>query len=204
MGRSRVNRIIEGQAKGEPMIIRGDFVRRKIWNALINSKTPLQSMELTELTKCSYEQVKHWLDAWVKFGYVKREALGKSPTGGKRFIHTAIEISQHPPAITLKGLPKPPEHRQLLWEAMRVFSDSKKQFYVADLLAYIKEFHNTDVNYDYALTYCRDLYNALYLNNKNTHSRDPLYSLKYNTGFLSPSLCRDKKVFDANLGVMVN
>lgn len=204
MARTRVNRIIEGKARGEPMVVRGNFVRMKIWNALVVSETPLQTTEIRDITSCSYEQVKSWLDAWVEFGYVKRSALGKSPTGGKRFIHTPIERTANPPAITLKGLPNPPEHRQLLWEVMRKKSDEGTSFYAADLLLAIKEECGIEVNYDYTISWLRDLYLAGYLVSHAVSGRDPYYSLKYNTGALSPSLCRNKRVFDANLGVIVN
>lgn len=203
MARSKVNRVLEGKEKGERIVVRGDYVRMKIWNALLLSTHPLQSVEIKNLTDCSYEQVKSWLDAWVRHGYVKRTELDKSPTGGKRFTHTPITRSPHPPAITLKGLKKEPEHRQYIWEAMREYAKQDKDFFVQDLLTFIKNSYDTDVNYDYAVSYCRDLYNAKYLTSKPTVSRDPIYMLKYDTGYLSPSLCRNQRVFDANLGVIV-
>lgn len=204
MGRSRVNRIIEGKEQGESMIIRGNFVRIKIWQALLNAEEPLQSIQITDLTDCSYEQVKSWLDVWVEFGYVIRTSLGKSPTGGKRYTHEVVDRTPLPPAITLKGLPRPPEHRQLLWEAMRKKYDDDKIFCANDLLDCISNEHGVDVNYDYTISYLRDLYHACYLIPQNSAGRDPWYRLKYNTGAFSPSLCRKKRVFDANLGVMVN
>lgn len=204
MSRSRVNKIIEGKERGEPKVVRGEYVRIKIWNALTTSPTPLQSVEITKATGCSYEQVKSWLDAWVKFGYVERTALGKSPTGGKRFTHAPIELTTQPPAITLKGEPKAPEHRQYIWESLRHFHSEGSEFYVSDILDFITAKYDEQVNYDYAISYLRDLYNAHYLTSLPTVGRDPLYQVKYNTGLLSPSLCRKKRVFDANLGVMVN
>lgn len=203
MGRRKVNRVLEGKEEGKRIIVRGDYVRMKIWNTLLQTKTPLQSIEISKLTGCTYEQVKSWLDAWVKHGYVTRTKLDKSPTGGTRFTHMPMTCNPLPPAITLKGLKKDPEHRQYIWEAIRQFFDQDKEFFVQDLLDSIKEQHDVNVNYEYAVTYCRDLYNAKYLIGKPAVSRDPIYALKYNTGYLPPSVCRQKQVFDANLGMIV-
>lgn len=204
MRQGKTNRVIEGKQKGEPNVVRGSYVRMKVWNALVGSDKPLQPMEVKELSGCTYDQVKSWLDAWAEFGYVKKEMLEKSPTGGKRFNYTPNEKTAHPPAITLKGKPSPTEHRQLLWEAMRDAYDNSETFYAADLIEAIKDKHGVEVNYTYAMSYLYDISLAHYLVLEAVTGRDPLYRLKYNTGALAPSLCRGKRVFDANLGVMVS
>ena len=200
------NPVLEGKKPGNPVFVRGDFTKITLWNALMSLSEPVQTLELVELTKLSYEQVKSWLDAWAKAGYITKEALGKSPTGGKRFVFSVIKASKMPPQIDLKGIYQEPEHRNYVWEAIRFINTSNDiVFEIETVLEYIKEHYDIDVSYTYAQSYLYSLYRAGYF--KSYHEgvrREPAYSLLHDTGPLAPSIRRGKTVFDANLGVIVN
>lgn len=199
------------------MTVRGSYACLKIWRALVNSDKPLMTVEVVELTDLSYVQVKSWLDAWFKFGYVRRTTLGKSLTGGKRFTYEAVKLTENPPAIDLKGKPKPVEHRQLIWASIRDHKALTYHFTSNELQYAIEQSNGILVNHEYVVSYLWDLYRAGYLTreslpNFDSKSRrkpwsDPnrqtVYSLAYDTGVLPPSLCRNGKVFDANLGVLI-
>lgn len=199
------NLIIEGRKKGEAILLRGDYVRMKIWSALVATPHPVQTLDLIPQTNCSYNQVKSWLDAWSLHGFVTKEALGKSPTGGKRFVFSAINKTELPPSIDLKGRDKPVEHRQYIWEAIRDISSEYTHFKPSCILERVDEKHSIDISHVYAISYLRSLYHAHYLACEyDDYDRDPIYSLNYNTGPFAPSVRRGKAIFDPNLGVMVS
>lgn len=204
LGKYGVDSIVKGRRKGEAANIRGDFTRISIWNALLDADFPIQTTKIIEQTNCSYEQVKSWLDIWCKQGYVQRVAVPNTETGGKLYEHTIIKRVDHPPQIDLKGRPKPIEHRQYAWEAARALGLNGDTFMVGDVVAYVKEKHGVEISYHYLISYLRDLYNARYLWSLPNYTRDPIYTMKFDTGRLAPSMCRGKKIFDANLGVIVN
>lgn len=204
LGKYGVDSIVKGRRKGEPANIRGDFTRFTIWNALLESDTPMQTTDIMQKTNCSYEQVKAWLDTWCKYGYVQRATVSKPSTGGKLYEHTIIKEAYHPPQIDLKGRPKAIEHRQYAWEAARALGMNGDTFMVGDVVAYVKARHGIEISYDYLIGYLRDLYNARYLWSLPNYTRDPIYTMKFDTGSLAPSMCRGKRIFDANLGVIVN
>lgn len=199
------NPILLGEKEGEQVLVRGDFTRIKLWSALVAADKPPQTLELVESTGLSYEQVKSWLDAWSKAGYVTKEALGKSPTGGKRFVFAAKEKTTTPPQIDLKGRYLETEHRNYIWEAARHISPGNTPIEVDGILLYIKDKYDIEVDYSYVVAYLHSLYYAGYL--EALHKgirRDPAYLLLHDTGPLAPSIKRGKAVFDGNLGVVVN
>ena len=199
------NFIIEGKKKGEAILLRGDYVRMKIWSALVAAPHPVQTLDLLAQTNCSYDQVKSWLDAWSLHGFVTKEALDKSPTGGQRFVFTAIDKTELPPGIDLKGRDKPVEHRQYIWEAIRDISNEHTYFKTACMLEHIFEKHSIHVSRVYATSYLRSLCHACYLTSEyDDYDRELIYSLNYNTGPFAPSVRRGKAIFDPNLGVMVS
>lgn len=206
MENTHPNPVLEGEKPGNPVFVRGDFTKITLWNALICLSEPAQTLELVETTKLSYEQVKSWLDAWSKAGYITKEALGKSPTGGKRFVFAVIKQSNIPPQIDLRGIYQETEHRNYVWEAVRHINTSNDRvFEIETVLEYINEHYDIDVSYTYAQSYLYNLYRAGYL--KSYHEgirREAVYSLLHDTGPLAPSIRRGKVVFDANLGVVVN
>lgn len=203
LGKYGVDSIIKGRRQGEVAVVRGDFTRFSIWSVLRQADAPMQTVEIVKQTGCSYEQVKSWLDAWVKFGYVDRSTIPKPATGGKLYEHTIAKMSDHPPQIDLKGKPKQVEHRQYAWEAARALGLNGDTFMVGDVIAYVKDKHGVEISYDYLISYLRDLYNARYLWSLPNFTRDPIYTMKFDTGILAPSMCRGKRMFDANLGVIV-
>lgn len=217
MARQPKNLILAGKKSGVSIAVRGYYARMKIWGVLVKSDKPLQTIEVVELTDLSYVQVKSWLNAWFESGYVKRTTLGKSLTGGKRFTYEAITLTENPPAINLKGEDKPVEHRQLIWASIRDHKALTYYFTSKELQYAIEQSNDVLVNHEYVVSYLWDLYRAGYLARKSLSisgrktrrklwsdaNRQTIYSLVYDTGVLSPSLCRDGKVFDANLGVLV-
>ena len=207
MRRHVKNLILTGDKQGVSITVRGYYVRMKIWHMLITSPTPLQSIDIINSTNLSYDQVKSWLDTWVKFGYVLRAPLahGSSSNGGKRFTHTPADTNPYPPAINLKGQVKPVEHRQLIWEALRDYKALTCYFTAKELQYTIETANDVLINHDYLSSYLWDLYRAGYLSRQSfsEYGRSSVYSLLHDTGILAPSLCRGGKVFDANLGVLV-
>jgi hypothetical protein len=217
MARQSTNLILAGKKLGVSVVVRGYYARMKIWGVLVKSDYPLKTLEVVELTDLSYVQVKSWLDAWFKFGYVNRTTLGQSLTGGKRFTYEVIKRTENPPAIDLKGNVKPLEHRQLIWSSIRDHKALTYYFTSNELQYSIEQSHGVLVNHEYVVSYLWDLYRAGYLVRKSLPNNDrksrrkswsnperqTIYSLVYDTGVLSPSLCREGKVFDANLGVLV-
>lgn len=200
------NLVLQGEQPGKPAFVRGDFTKITLWNALIALSEPAQTLDLVGSTKLSYEQVKSWLDAWAKAGYITKEALGKSPTGGKRFIFSVIKVSKLPPQIDLKGIYQESERRNYVWEAVRyINTGNDRVFEIETVLDYIKEHYDIEVSYSYTQSYLYSLYRAGYF--KSYHEgvrREPAYSLLHDTGPLAPSICRGKTIFDANLGVIIN
>ncbi len=203
-GRYGINSIVNGTRQGELHAVRGELTRIKIWGALHDADKPLQTVEIADDTKCSYSQVKSWLDAWVEHGFVARTALGKSPTGGKRFEHTSNHDSEIPPLIDLKGRSKGVEHRQYAWEAIRVIGAKDTLFKPSCIVDYINNKYGIKIHYKYLMHYLRDLHRGRYLWLEWRDERDPVYRLDYDTGKLAPSLLRDKLIFDANFGVIIN
>lgn len=204
LGKFGVDSIVKGRRKGEPAVVRGDFTRISIWNALVDADAPIHTSEIMAITKCSYEQVKSWLDTWCKYGYTKRNTITRTTTGGTQHEYYIVRPSEHPPQIDLKGKPKAVEHRQYAWEAARTLGMNGDTFMVGDVIAYVKNKHGVEISYDYLISYLRDLYNARYLWSLPNYTRDPIYTMKFDTGRLAPSMCRGKRIFDANLGVIVN
>ena len=203
-GRYGINSIVNGERQGEPYAVRGELTRIKIWNALCEADKPLQTKEIVNKTKCSYEQVKSWLDAWYENGFIERTALGKSPTGGKRFEHVSAYDSDIPPLIDLEGRTKGVEHRQYAWEAVRFLGKNDMLFSPKDVVDYISNRYGVEMQYKYIVHYLNDLHRGRYLWVDGRDFRDPIYELQYDTGKLAPSLLRDKLIFDANLGVIIN
>ena len=201
----RRNPIIEGTKKSEPVILRGEYVRNLLWTEMKGYGEPVEVVDLIDVTQCSYDQIKTWLDAWSLHGYVSKTTLSRSATGGKRHLYEISKPSPLPPPIDLKGRPKPIENRQHIWDAIRVFSGQSLPFTAVDLVAYISENLDIDVDFDHVQSYLRDLCHACYFDStQNPQQRTPIYFMIYNTGPFAPSVRRGKSVFDPNLGVIVN
>ena len=203
------NLIIEGVKKSPAVILRGDYARTLIWTAMSEYGEPVEVADLIDVTQCSYDQVKSWLDVWAKYGYLSKTMTDRirSKTGGKRFLYEVVKSSNLPPPIDLKGRQKPPEHRQYIWDAVRIFSAQSLSFTIADLIESISNSIgvDVDVDVDYAQSYLRDLYHACYLDStQHPQQRMPIYFMIYDTGPFAPSVRRGKSIFDPNLGVIVN
>lgn len=200
------NPVLQGKSQGNPVLVRGDYTKTILWKALISSDSPIQALDLVKMTKLSYDKVKSWLDAWAAAGYISKQALNKSETGGTRFVFSAPSQESLLPEIDLRGRYQETEHRNYIWQAIRQINTSdKKVFQIEDVLDNVKHHYDIDVSYDYTQSYLRHLYQAGYfISYHEGISRDPTYSLLHDTGQLAPSIRRGKTVFDGNLGVVVN
>ncbi|MBO6225359.1 MAG: hypothetical protein J6N72_07920 [Psychrobacter sp.] len=203
-GRYGINSIVNGERQGEPYAVRGEFTRIKIWNAVYDSDRPLQIKEIASETKCSHAQIKSWLAVWVEHGFVERIVVGATPTGGRILEHKAMYDSEMPPLIDLKGLSKGIEHRQYAWEAIRFLGSKDATFKANDIIDSVDANYDIKIHYRYLMHYLADLHRGRYLWRKGRDFRDPIYNLQYDTGKLAPSMLRDKLIFDANLGVIIN
>lgn len=201
----RENRVLNGSKAGKAFVMRGDYVRMKIWATLIEADEPQQTTELMTATGFSYAQVKSWLDAWVKNGYLDCDKSGKSEKSGKHFLFMPPNPSTPLPAINLKGQEKKFSCQQLIWEAIRCFDSEGIMFSSSHIRGYIKRTHSIVARQDWIDQYLEQLYDVCYIDYKE--QRDPGFTLTYNTGAYAPSIIkgsRYNKVFDPNLGVLVN
>lgn len=203
-GRYGINSIVNGERQGEPYAVRGELTRIKIWNALYDADCPLQIKDIAHDTKCSHSQIKTWLAVWVEHGFVDRTVAGTTPTGGRILEHKAIHDSEIPPLIDLKGLSKGIEHKQYAWEAIRFLGRKGSLFTAIDIIDHVKASYGIQIHYRNLMQYLNDIHRGRYLWKEGRDFRDPIYRLHYDTGRLAPSLLRDKLIFDANLGVIIN
>ena len=199
-----VDTIVDGTRCPPKTKIRGDFTRIKVWNTLLEANKLIDAKTLSSISGCSYFQCKSWLEVWTQAGYVTRTEVDYTPTGGRRFEFALTSPSDAPPKLDINGKPKDVEHKQYAWDMMREYGQDDKSFKPQDVIDDLKERHNIDVDYDYLISYLRCLFKAKYLWAILAHTPHPIYLFKFDTGAIAPSVCRDKKVFDPNLEVIVN
>lgn len=149
----------------------------------------------------SYDKAKAWLKALVLAGYV--EAVQETPMNAvcATYRYKLIrDIGQQPPQIDGKGRIKPTAASDLIWRTLRILKNCNAHQIIAS-----GSTPETALKITYVRQYLRALYQAGYLKAQPLRHPRALasYQLIKNTGPKAPEVRRGKKIYDANLGIIV-
>ncbi|WP_199508595.1 MULTISPECIES: hypothetical protein [unclassified Psychrobacter] len=180
-------------------IVRSDY--EKLWDMLRTAEDGVIISDVARtIPTINYDKAKAWLSALMCAGYVSREQIKltrKLPT--YRYLLTR-DIGQTPPRIDAKGAPKPVSVGEAVWRTIRIIKTFNANQVIASGSTPERPLNSASVR-----QYLKELYNAGYLQIRQAGQAKQLavYQLLHNTGPKAPEIQRGKKVYDANLGMIV-
>lgn len=168
-------------------------MREQVWDLLRTGKQySVQDMKLA--LPFTVKQIEYLLKGWVKTGYVqKHKGQWKVSTPTYTLIK---DIGQEPPRINKHGQPVPTPLNEMAWRAMRI----QKTFNARQILSVC----GSQAQLGAIVTYLRLLMIAGYLQPISVNAGEyTSYRLVEDTGAKPPQVLRGKRVYDANLGIIV-
>ncbi len=181
-------------------IVRSDY--EQMWDLLrAESGGILIKTVPRTIPTISYDKAKAWLKALELAEYVLVTDISAMNAVCATYRYQLVrDIGQQPPRIDSKGQVKPPQSSDLIWRTLRILKNANAHQIVASGSTPELTLKISNVR-----QYLRALYLAGYLKADSTrHSRALAgYQLIKNTGPKAPQVKRGKKVYDANLGIIV-
>lgn len=193
-----VNPLLE--SANNPPVVRSDY--EQMWDLLrTESDGVLIKTVPRTIQAISYDKAKAWLKALELAGYVA--LVDETPMNAvcATYRYKLIkDIGQQPPRIDGKGQVKPPQSVDLIWRSLRILKTCN-----AHQIVVSGSTPEVTLKISNVRQYLRALYLSGYL--KALPLRHPRalasYQLIKNTGPKAPQIKRGKKVYDANLGLVV-
>ncbi|WP_131669803.1 hypothetical protein [Psychrobacter pygoscelis] len=180
-------------------IVRSEY--EQVWDMLRTQTDGITIRDIPRtVTGVSYYKAQAWLLTLLEAGYVHRQEISrkfKLPT----YRYTlARDIGQQPPNLDSHGQPRPPSMNEVVWRTARIL-----QTFNANQILASGSTPELTLKLSAVRQYLRQLYLAGYLELREPGRSKKLavYRLRVNTGPKPPQIKRGKKVYDANLGLIV-
>lgn len=181
-------------------IVRSDY--EQMWDLLRTKKEGVLIKTVPRtIPTISYDKAKAWLKALELAGYVLVTDISAMNAVCATYRYQLVrDIGQQPPHIDSNGQLKPVQASDLIWRTLRILKNANAHQIVAS-----GSTPEVTLKISNVRQYLRALYLAGYLKADSTrHSRAlATYQLIKNTGPKAPQVKRGKKVYDANLGMIV-
>ena len=181
-------------------IVRSDY--EQMWDLLrANPSGILIKTVPRTIPSISYDKAKAWLKALALAEYVLVDDISAMNAVCATYRYILVrDIGQQPPRIDSKGQVKPPQSNDLIWRTLRILKNGNAHQIVSS-----GSTPEVALQISHVRQYLQALYKAGYL--KAMPLRHPRalasYQLIKNTGPKAPQIQRGKKVYDANLGLVV-